>query len=140
MPKLDFYISYKDKAYTYIIPEIILKKEKELLPFWLQPIHVKLIPNDSSTFDFCNDVFIRLSQTGARIEIDNKQDSVLKKIKNAELDKVPYIIVIGPKEKSIHKFIVRALDGSQKLFSVGAFYHVLEEQLDNKPKSKINYI
>ncbi|GEM_PF-2191140 len=137
--KQDFSISYKDKTYTYIIPETVLKKEKELLPFWLHPIQVRLIPNDSSTFDFCNEVFIRLSQTGARVEIDNKQDNIAKKIKNAELDKIPYIIVIGPKEKSIHKFIVRYFDGSQKLLSVGAFYHVLEEQLDNKPKSKINY-
>jgi len=136
--KSDFSISYKDKAYTYVIPENILKKEKQNLPFWLQPIHVRLIPNDSSTFDFCNEVFARLSETGARIEINNNPDNIAKKIKNAETDKIPFVIVIGPKEKSIHKFIVRSIDGTQKLLSVGAFFHILEEQLENKPKSKIN--
>jgi len=138
LTKQDFLISYKDKTYTYVIPEQILKKEKYTLPFWLQPIQVRLIPNDSSTFDFCNEVFIKLSETGTRVEIDNKQDNVLKKIKNAEYDKIPYIIVIGPKEKSIHKFIVRTLDGNQKLMSVGAFSHTLEELLLNKPKCKLN--
>ena len=137
--KKDFTISYKDKVYTYIIPENILKKEADSIPFWLLPIHVKLIQNGNEMIDFCNEILLTLSKTGARIEIDNKQENIQKKIKNAEFDKIPYIIIVGPKEKSIHKFIVRTLDGNQKLLSVGAFSHTLEDQLLNKPKTKLQY-
>jgi len=135
--KKDFSISYKDKAYTYVIPENILKKEMNSIPFWLLPIQVKLIQNGNEMQDFCNEILSVLSKTGARIEIDNKQENIQKKIKNAEFDKIPYIIIIGPREKSIHKFIVRTIDGNQKLLSVGAFSHILEDQLLNKPKSKL---
>jgi len=137
--KKDFTISYKDKVYTYIIPENILKKEASSIPFWLLPIQVKLIPNGNEMIDFCNEILLTLSKTGARIEIDNKQENIQKKIKNAEFDKIPYIIIVGPKEKSIHKFLVRTLDGNQKLLSVGAFSHTLEDQLLNKPKTKLQY-
>jgi len=137
--KKDFTISYKDKVYTYIIPENILKKEVNSIPFWLLPIQVKLIPNGNEMIEFCNEILLTLSKTGARIEIDSKQENIQKKIKNAEFDKIPYIIIVGPKEKSIHKFLVRTLDGNQKLLSVGAFSHTLEDQLLNKPKTKIQY-
>jgi len=137
--KKDFIISYKDKIYTYIIPENVLKKEASSIPFWLLPIHVKLIPNGNEMIDFCNEILLTLSKTGARIEMDNKQENIQKKIKNAEFEKIPYIIIVGPKEKSIHKFLVRTLDGNQKLLSVGAFSYTLEDQLLNKPKTKLQY-
>jgi len=135
--KNDFSISYKDKTYIYEIPEAILQKEMNSIPFWLLPVHVKLIPNGNDMLNFCNEIETGLSKTGARIEIENQSGDIKKKIRNAELKKIPYIIIIGPKEKSIHKFIVRTLDGNQKLLSVGAFSHILDEQLLNKPKSKL---
>jgi hypothetical protein len=134
--KSDFAIGYKDKTYTYVIPEQLINKEKGL-PFWLRPVHVRLIPNDASILDFCNEVFTRLSETGARVEVDNHSDNLVRKIKSSEQDNVPYTVVIGPREKSIHKFMVRSLDGSQKQLSVGHFVHVLEEQLANKPKAPL---
>jgi len=131
----EFTISYKNKNYIYEIPEQILQKEINSLPFWLLPIHVKLIPNGMDLLAFCEEISNSLSKTGARIEIDNQSGDIKKKIKIAELNGIPYIIIIGPKERSIHKFIVRTNNGNQKLLSVGAFSHILFEQLLNKPRT-----
>ncbi|HSW37322.1 MAG TPA: threonine--tRNA ligase [Candidatus Saccharimonadales bacterium] len=79
---------------------ILLEHTAGRLPVWVAPEQVRLITlnQEESTVDFAEKVLDQAKDLGLRVTIDNDNESVGKKIRNAELMKVPYVIVIGSKE------------------------------------------
>lgn len=71
-----------------------------ILPVWLSPTHVRLIPVSQKHLDDCSHFSDRLEQQGIRVDIDDREESVGKRIREAEKEWVPYAIVIGEKEIS----------------------------------------
>ena len=67
-------------------------------PVWLAPIQVKVLPISDKVMDYANDVHKQLRQAGYRAEIDNRVESIGKKIRDTELMKVPYMLIMGEKE------------------------------------------
>ncbi|MGI9028091.1 MAG: threonine--tRNA ligase [Candidatus Saccharimonadales bacterium] len=78
----------------------LLEKTAGNLPVWLSPEQIRLITvnQEKATVAFADSVFAKAKELGIRVTIDNDNDSVGKKIRNAELMKVPYTLVIGEKE------------------------------------------
>ena len=76
-------------------------------PLWLAPVQIKILPVNDKLSDYVNEIVAKLRDPSFtkvsegreyRIEVDNREESLGKKIRNAELEKVPYMIVIGDKE------------------------------------------
>jgi threonyl-tRNA synthetase len=69
-------------------------------PVWLAPEQVRLITvnQEDNTVQFANDILEKAKEYGLRVEVDNTNESVGKKIRSAEMWKVPYTLVIGEKE------------------------------------------
>jgi threonyl-tRNA synthetase len=67
-------------------------------PTWLAPMQVKILPISDKFMDYCNTVKAQLRAAGIRVDIDDRQEKIGKKIRDTELAKVPYMLVIGEKE------------------------------------------
>ncbi|HUX16184.1 MAG TPA: His/Gly/Thr/Pro-type tRNA ligase C-terminal domain-containing protein, partial [Phycisphaerae bacterium] len=65
---------------------------------WLSPVQARVLPVSEKTNDFGRQVVDRLRSAGLRAELDDSPDKVGAKIRRATLDKVPYMLVVGPKE------------------------------------------
>ena len=67
-------------------------------PPWLAPVQVVGIPIADGTTDYLRDVARRLGQTGIRVEVDDSDDRMQKKIRNAQLQKVPFMLIAGDED------------------------------------------
>jgi len=77
------------------------------LPNWLAPVQTIICPVSENHIEFANKVSKELNEKGMRVEVDARNESVGRKIRDAELQKVPYIVVIGDKEIESGKLAVR---------------------------------
>jgi threonyl-tRNA synthetase len=76
-------------------------------PLWIAPVQVKVIPIKSEHDVFANGVAEKLRAEGLRVEIDNRNESLGKRIREARLQRIPYSLVIGDKELEAKKVAVR---------------------------------
>lgn len=77
------------------------------LPLWLSPTQVRIVPLADRHFEFCEKTAATLEKSGVRVDIDDRDESVSKKVREAERDWSPYIIVLGDKELKMEKIPVR---------------------------------
>lgn len=76
-------------------------------PTWLAPQQVRILPISDKFIDYANEVKAKLRKHRVRVEIDERQEKIGKKIREAELDRVPYMLVIGEKEATEGKVSIR---------------------------------
>ena len=76
-------------------------------PVWLAPLQVKILPISDKFMDYANEVKAKLRKHRVRVEVDERQEKVGKKIREAELQRVPYMLVIGEKEMNEGKLSIR---------------------------------
>jgi len=76
-------------------------------PTWLAPVQVKLLPISDKFSDYAEQVKRSLTQAGIRAEVDGRNEKIGKKIRDTELLKVPYMLVVGEKEQTEGKVSVR---------------------------------
>ncbi|MEI8052738.1 MAG: threonine--tRNA ligase [Bacteroidota bacterium] len=76
-------------------------------PVWLAPLQVKILPISDKFMDYANKVLKTMKKAGVRAEIDDRNEKIGKKIRDTELMKVPYMLVIGEKEMNEEKISIR---------------------------------
>ena len=76
-------------------------------PVWLSPLQVKILPISDKFMDYANEILSTLKSKGIRVEIDDRNEKIGKKIREAELSRVPYMLVIGEKEATEKKLSIR---------------------------------
>jgi threonyl-tRNA synthetase len=86
-------------------------------PFWLSPVQVRVIPVGADHRGDSRSLALRLREAGYRAEVDQRDDTVGKRIREAELEKVPYTIVYGDKE-SDESLAIRERHGQQSTKSL----------------------
>lgn len=79
-------------------------------PVWLAPVQVKVIPVSEKSMEYAQGVYDQLKAAGIRIELDRKDEKVGYKIRQAQLEKVPFMLVLGEKEAAEGKITVRSRD------------------------------
>lgn len=77
------------------------------LPTWLAPVQVKILPISDKFMEYAKDVLQKLKKADIRAEIDDRNEKIGKKIRDTELLKVPYMLVIGEKEVNEGKVAIR---------------------------------
>jgi len=81
--------------------------EKPTLPLWLSPTQMRLIPVTSNHTAYCKEIADTLSKKHIRVDLDDRDESVGKKIRDAEMEWINYIVVIGDTEVEEAKFQIR---------------------------------
>ncbi|MGN1297847.1 MAG: threonine--tRNA ligase [Clostridia bacterium] len=97
----------------------LLEETKGNLPLWLSPVQVKILPISEKQHDYCQKVLKELQSAGIRVKFDNRNEKIGYKIREAQMEKVPYMLVIGDKEKEDNKVTIRSREeadvGTMKL-------------------------
>ncbi len=79
-------------------------------PVWLSPVQVKVLSVSEKSRPYSNEIYNKLRAAGIRAEIDNRDEKIGYKIREAQLEKVPYMLVIGEKEVENNTLTVRSRD------------------------------
>jgi threonyl-tRNA synthetase len=80
---------------------------KPTLPLWLSPTQLRLIPVTANHTDYCKEIAIEISNKRIRVDLDDRDESVGKKIRDAEVEWINYIVVIGDIEMKEERFQIR---------------------------------
>ena len=86
-----------------------------MLPLWLSPIQARIITVGESHKDFASDIYDKLNSANIRVDIDNRDESVGKKIRNASQEWIPYIFVVGDNEVETGKLQVTVRETGEKI-------------------------
>lgn len=104
------------------------------LPLWLSPTQVRIIPVSQDYVDRADTVSVSLGNERIRVDVDNRDETVGKKIRDAEMEWVPYIIVIGEREVDADRFPVRVrADGEIREMSLEELSSSIKEEVEGKP-------
>ena len=76
-------------------------------PLWLAPVQVKMLPISDKFMDYAQTVAEKLKKSDIRAEVDDRNEKIGKKIRDTELTRVPYMLVVGEKEMNENKVAVR---------------------------------
>ncbi|MFH1473681.1 MAG: threonine--tRNA ligase [Candidatus Aenigmatarchaeota archaeon] len=95
------------ERWMFSILEDALKKKTPSYPLWLSPTHVRLCPINDTFVEYCESIADNLEKNNIRVDIDDNAESIQKKVRNAEMEWVPYIVVVGQKEKDSGNLAVR---------------------------------
>ncbi len=93
---------------------ILVEHYKGKFPFWLAPVQVKILTITDEQKDYAQEIMQQLVEHNIRVEMDETSDQISGKIKRAQLDKVPWMLVIGKKEEENGTVTIRYLDGKQE--------------------------
>ena len=102
-------------------------------PLWLAPVQVKILPVTDRALDYAKDLSDALDGQGFRVEVDDRNEKIGKKIREATLEKVPYMIVVGDRDMENKTVSVRTRAGEDLgAMSLEDFTAKLKEVVDSK--------
>ncbi len=112
---------------------------KPMLPVWLSPTQVRLIPVSEAFVEDCVLLSERLESEQIRVDVDDRLETVDKKVRDAETEWVPYIIVFGKKEKESNVFFVRdRASGSIKQMTIEELIKDIRSKSSGRVYKKLN--
>lgn len=113
----------------------LIEETKGAFPTWLSPVQVKVMPITDKQHDYANEVLAKLRKNGIRVEIDERSEKIGYKIREAQLQKVPYMLIIGEKEAMSNSVGVRARkDGDIGAMNLDEFITKIKNEIDNYSK------
>jgi threonyl-tRNA synthetase len=105
-----------------------------MLPLWLSPTQVRLCPVNDAFIPYCEKLADRFEKESVRVDIDDRTESVSKKVRDAEIEWVPYSIVIGKKEKTSGEFPMRARkDGKARMMFFDEIVKLISSKTGSMP-------
>ena len=87
---------------------MLIEKYAGAFPLWLSPVQVKVLSLTDRTKDYANKIVEELKNLGLRAEADNRNEKIGYKIREAQLDKIPYMFIVGDKEAEQGTISVRS--------------------------------
>jgi threonyl-tRNA synthetase len=127
----------------YTLLEKSAKDQKEgrkpMFPLWLAPTQVRLIPVKPEFLDYCEKLADTLTENNIRVDVDDRNESVGKSIRDAETEWIRYIIVIGEKEVNSTTLSIRDRKSKDpRNLSVAEFIADIQQENKGKPFMRIN--
>lgn len=137
-----------DRCIYALLEREALKRErgeKPMLPLWLSPTQLRFIPVGEEYLEDCKNFAKDLESMGSgiklRIDIDDREESVAKKIRDAEKEWIPIIIVVGEKERKGKKFKPRfrkeELKEGKEEYTLEDIYKLIERKVKDYPQDRI---
>ncbi len=112
---------------------LLLEKYAGALPTWMAPVQVRMLPIGDEQISYCDEIADKLTGLGVRVEVDRRNETIGYKLRNAQLEKLPYMIVVGAKEVESNTVAVRSRkDGEKGAMSVDTFTAELLSEIAEK--------
>ena len=112
---------------------ILIEHFAGAFPTWLAPVQVKVLPISDKHMDYAQKVYEALEAAGIRSEIDTRAEKIGYKIREAQVNKIPYMLVVGGKEEEIGKVSVRSrFAGDEGQKDLAAFIENIQKEIADK--------
>ncbi len=89
----------------------LLEETKGMLPLWIAPVQVKILPITDNQHQYAYDLKEKFVAEGIRVEVDDRNEKTGYKIREAQLQKIPYMLIVGEKEVETNTLSVRSREG-----------------------------
>ena len=86
----------------------LIEETKGAFPLWLAPVQVKVLPISEKHVEYANKIYDKMFKLGIRVEVDADNEKIGYRIRKAQLEKVPYMLVVGDKEQETNTVAVRS--------------------------------
>ncbi|MBQ9889812.1 MAG: threonine--tRNA ligase [Firmicutes bacterium] len=117
-----------DRFMAYLIEETM-----GAFPTWLAPVQVKILPVTDRACEYAVDICEKLEALGYRAEVDNRNEKTGRKIRDAQIEKVPYMIVVGDRDMENSTLAPRhRAEGDLGTMTYDQFLAILKDDVDNK--------
>ena len=111
----------------------LIEETKGAFPLWLAPTQVKILPITDAQHEYAQEIEEKLRKMKVRVVLDDRNEKVGYKIREAQLEKVPYMIVVGAKEAEQNKLAVRSREaGDIGQMTQEEFLNKIQEEIENK--------
>ena len=112
---------------------LLIEKYAGAFPLWLAPVQVKLLPIADRHHDRVFEIAKELEDMGMRVEVDDRSEKIGYKIREAQVQKIPYMVIIGDKDIENNTVSIRhRKDGDLGSMSLAAFKDMMREEIDTK--------
>lgn len=101
-------------------------------PLWLSPVQVKILPIADRHQEYAGKVASQLQASGLRVEVDTRSERLPAKIRDAQLEKIPYMLIVGDKEMAAESVAVRSRQGDEGSLEVEALKERLTREVADK--------
>ena len=114
---------------------LLLEKYAGALPMWMAPEQVRFLPIGDEQAEYCRAIADKMNAMGMRVTVDERNEKIGYKIRAAQLEKVPYMLIIGEKETAENTVAVRSRKkGDLGAMPVDEFVSFIKAQIDSKDK------
>ena len=111
----------------------LIEETKGNLPTWLSPLQVKILPITDNQYEYSKIVEEKLQSIGVRVKLDDRNEKIGYKIREAQLEKVPYMLVIGAKEVEDGTVSVRSRnDAENNIMKIDEFIEKIKDEIERK--------
>ncbi len=116
------------------------KGKKPMLPVWLSPTQVRIIPVSLEFLEYCEKLLKEIEKEKIRVDLDDQDITMQKKIRNAEKEWIPYIVVIGERERRENKLSVRIRKDGGKVVRLTKkeLIEMIKKETEGKPFRKLS--
>ncbi len=112
---------------------ILIEHFAGAFPTWLAPVQVKVLPISEKFADYAEKVRTQFDDAGLRVELDTRSEKIGYKIREAQVQKIPYMVIVGQKEKESGLISVRSrFAGDEGQKDLGEFIRMLKEEIRTK--------
>jgi threonyl-tRNA synthetase len=111
---------------------MLIEKFGGAFPLWLAPEQVRIIPISEKFMDYAKSVHKEIFDADIRVKLDERNETLGFRIREAQKEKVPYIIVVGAKEEEIKSVAVRSRAGTQEVLTTKAFVEKILKEVKEK--------
>ena len=120
--------------YSNILPKDIDNKKTPILPLWLSPTQVRVCPVSDKFIKDANKLADKLEKENIRVDVDDRTESIGKKVSDAQKEWVPFVIVYGDKEKKSKKLPIRIREtGKVESMTIKKFTDKIKKETKGKP-------
>ena len=112
----------------------LIEKYAGALPLWMAPTQVKVLPIGFEQHEYAEGLAAKMKAAGMRVEVDERNEKIGYKIRAAQLEKTPYMLVVGANEAESGMVAVRYRDGSSENMTFDAFFAKALQQIATKEK------
>ncbi|MDI9857781.1 MULTISPECIES: threonine--tRNA ligase [Flectobacillus] len=117
---------------------ILIENTAGNFPLWLSPDQLAVLPISEKYEDYANDLFVRLQEQDLRGYIDHRDEKIGRKIRDAEVSKIPFMLIVGEKESAEGKVSVRKKgEGDLGMMTIEEFIQLAQEEI-NKNLARIS--
>lgn len=111
----------------------LIEKYKGAFPTWLAPVQVKILPVTEKNNDYGQKVLEELKSKDIRVELDDRSETLQAKIRDAQIEKVPYMLIIGDKEEAAKTVTPRTREGKvSEPFTIDKFLGKITAEIERK--------